>query len=68
MHLSSILKALYGAASAGVAAALAYVQGGGHSWLQGSLIASGAALGALAVVWAVPNTPTTSTGAKDAGK
>ena len=51
------LKALYGAASAALAAtSAAYVQGGGHiGWAAGITIA-GAALGALGVIWGVPNT------------
>jgi hypothetical protein len=50
------LKALYGAAVAAVAAAQgAYVQGGGHIGLYSGLGIAGAALAALAVVWAVPN-------------
>jgi hypothetical protein len=58
------LKALYGAAVAAQAATLAaYVQGHGHiGWAAGITIA-GAALGALGVIWGVPNA---STGAKDA--
>lgn len=52
------LKALYGAATAALSAtAAAYTQGHGHiGWAAGITIA-GAALGALAVVWGVPNTP-----------
>lgn len=51
------LKALYGAASAALAAtSAAYVQGGGHiGWAAGITIA-GAAVGALGIIWGVPNT------------
>lgn len=55
--MSLYLKAIFGAASAAVAAALAYVQGGGTGWLVGGLIVAGAALGAFGVVWGVPNAP-----------
>ncbi len=58
--LKPYLKALYGAAVAGVAAALSYAQGGGHDWTIGALIIAGAALGAGGVVWGVPNTPKVS--------
>ena len=56
MHLQRILKAIYGAATAALAAtSAAYVQGGGHiGWAAGINIA-GAGLAALAVIWAVPN-------------
>jgi hypothetical protein len=47
-----------------VAAALAYAQGGGTSWLQGGLVTAAAALSGFGVVWGVPNTA----GAKDAGQ
>lgn len=56
--MQQYLKAVYGAVVAGLgAAATAYAQGGGHiGWQSGIFIAS-AALGALAVVWGVPNKP-----------
>lgn len=53
--LRPILKAVYGALVSGVAAALAYAQGGGGSWLAGGLIVAGATLSAFGVVWGVPN-------------
>jgi hypothetical protein len=64
--VQTYLKALYGAATAALSAtSAAYVQGGGHiGWAAGLTIA-GAGLGALAVVWVVPNAPKRS--AKGAG-
>ena len=64
--LAPYLKALYGAATAAVAAALAYFQGGGHSPLIGALIAAAAGLSAGGVVWGIPNASPNR--AKDAGK
>lgn len=64
------LKALYGAAVAALSAtSAAYAQGGGHIGLQAGLTIAGAFLGALAVIWAVPNTPSSAAGgtAGDAG-
>ena len=52
------LKAIYGAASAALAAAAAaYAQGGGHIGWASSFVIGGAFLGGLAVVWGVPNAP-----------
>lgn len=53
--LHPYLKAVYGAVVAGVAAALAYYQGGGTSTHTAILVGLGAGLSALGVVWAVPN-------------
>jgi hypothetical protein len=64
VSLRPILKAVYGALVAGVAAALAYAQGGGTSWLQGGLITAAATLSGFGVVWGIPN----AAGAKDAGQ
>lgn len=57
--MQAYLKAIYAAATAALAAtSSAYVAGHGHiGWLAGITIA-GAALGALGVVWGVPNKPT----------
>lgn len=57
MTVSRILKALYGAAAAALGAtSAAYAQGGGHIGWQAGITIAGAALSALAVIWAVPNT------------
>ncbi len=61
---SPYLKAIYGAVAAGVAAALSYFEGGGHSTLIGVLLAVSAALGAGGVVWGIPNVPRGTHGAK----
>lgn len=65
--MQNYLKALYAAAVAAVAAAQgAYVQGHGHIGLYSGLGILGAALAALAIVWAVPNTSSPAAGVKDA--
>ena len=53
--MSRYLKAIFGAAAAGVAAALSYLPGGGSSVALAVLYGVSAALSAFAVVWAVPN-------------
>lgn len=65
--LRPILKAVYGALTAGVAAALVYVQGGGTSWLMGVLYALSTALATGGAVWGVPNAPP-GQGKRDARK
>lgn len=62
------LKAIYGAATAALAAlSAAYVQGSGHIGWEAGITIAGAALSALSVIWAVPNsTPAAGVG-KDAG-
>lgn len=61
--MTSVLKALYGAATAALSAtSAAYVQGGGHIGWAGGIIIAGAALAAFGVVWGVPNAPATGAG------
>lgn len=56
--LQPYLKALYGAAVAGLtAAATAYQQGNGHIGYQAGIGIALASLAALSIIWAVPNTP-----------
>lgn len=56
--MQKYLKALYGAAVAALATAQgALLQGHGHIGLTAGLSIAGAALAALAVIWAVPNAP-----------
>jgi uncharacterized membrane protein SpoIIM required for sporulation len=51
------LKALYGSAVAGLSTAYALTLNGGHIGLNGGIAIAAAAVGALAVIWAVPNAP-----------
>lgn len=54
--MQQILKALYGAAMAGLGAtAAAYTQGHGHIGFVAGITIAGSVLTALSVVWAVPN-------------
>lgn len=51
------LKALYGAAVAALSAtSAAYLAGNGHIGVQAGIVIAGAALSALSIIWAVPNT------------
>lgn len=60
--LAPILKAVCGAAVAGIGAALAYLQGGGHSPWLAALYGASAALTALGVIYRVPNAQTKKPG------
>lgn len=55
--MQKYLKALYGAAVAGLSTAYALTLNGGHIGLNGGIAIASASVGALAVIWAVPNTP-----------